>query len=31
MKAADDWSRKFADEVVTKFRAEMKARGKNLM
>lgn len=31
MKAADDWSRKFAEEVVAKFRAEMKARGKNLM
>ena len=31
MKAADEWSRKFAEEVVTKFRSEMKARGKNLM
>jgi len=31
MKAADDWSRKFADEVVVKFRAEMKARGHNLI
>jgi hypothetical protein len=31
LKAADDWSRKFAEEVVVKFRAEMKARGHNLM
>lgn len=31
LKAADAWSNKFAEEVVTKFRAEMKARGINLM
>jgi hypothetical protein len=31
MKAADDWSRKFAEEVVVKFRTEMKARGHNLI
>lgn len=31
MKAADDWSRTFATEVDTKFRAEMQKRGKNLM
>ncbi len=29
--SADAWSSKFAEEVVTKFRAEMKARGINLM
>jgi len=27
MKAADDWSRKFAEEVVEKIRAEMRKRG----
>ena len=27
MKAADDWSKKFAEEVVTKLRAEMRKRG----
>jgi len=27
MKAADDWSKKFAEEVVTKMRAEMRKRG----
>ena len=31
MKAADDWSRKFAVEVDAKFRAEMQKRGKNLI
>jgi hypothetical protein len=31
MKAADDWSRKLAEEVVAKFRAEMKRRGHNLI
>src|SRR3954447_14207649 len=31
MKAADDWSRKFAIEVDAKFRAEMQKRGKNLI
>ena len=31
MKAADDWSRKFATEVDAKFRAEMQKRGKSLM
>jgi hypothetical protein len=31
MKAADDWSRKFATEVDAKFRAEMQKRGKNLI
>lgn len=31
MKAADDWSRKFAAEVDAKFRAEMQKRGKNLI
>jgi hypothetical protein len=31
LKAADAWSAKFAEEVVTKFRAEMKARGQNLL
>ena len=31
LKAADAWSAKFAEEVVTKFRSEMKARGLNLM
>ena len=31
MKAADAWSHKFAEEVVAKFRAEMKARGHNLI
>jgi hypothetical protein len=31
MKAADDWSRKFAEEVDAKFRAEMKARGLNMI
>jgi hypothetical protein len=31
LKAADDWSRKFAIEVDTKFRAEMQKRGKNLI
>jgi hypothetical protein len=27
MKMADDWSKKFAEEVVTKLRAEMRKRG----
>ena len=31
IKAADDWSRKFAAEVDAKFRAEMQKRGKNLI
>jgi hypothetical protein len=31
MKAADDWSKKFAAEVDAKFRAEMKARGLNMI
>jgi hypothetical protein len=31
LKAADAWSAKFAEEVVGKFRAEMKARGQNLL
>ena len=31
MKAADDWSKKFAAEVDAKFRAEMKARGHNMI
>jgi hypothetical protein len=31
LKAADDWSRKFAGEVDAKFRAEMQKRGKNLI
>ena len=31
LKAADDWSRKFAAEVDAKFRAEMQKRGKNLI
>jgi len=31
MKAADDWSRTFATEVDSKFRAEMQKRGKSLM
>jgi hypothetical protein len=31
MKAADDWSRRFAVEVDAKFRAEMQKRGHNLM
>jgi len=31
MKAADDWSRRFAIEVDAKFRAEMQKRGHNLM
>jgi len=31
MKAADDWSRKFAIEVDAKFRAEMQKRGHNLI
>jgi hypothetical protein len=31
LKAADDWSRKFAVEVDAKFRAEMQKRGKNLI
>ena len=31
LKAADDWSRKFATEVDAKFRAEMQKRGKNLI
>jgi hypothetical protein len=31
MKAADDWSRRFAEEVVAKFRAEMQRRGHNLI
>jgi hypothetical protein len=31
MKAADDWSQKFAEEVQAKFRSEMKARGHNMI
>ena len=31
MKAADDWSRRFAIEVDAKFRAEMQKRGHNLI
>jgi hypothetical protein len=31
MKAADDWSRRFAVEVDAKFRAEMQKRGHNLI
>jgi hypothetical protein len=31
MKAADDWSKKFAEEVAAKFRSEMKARGHNMI
>jgi hypothetical protein len=31
MKAADDWSRRFAAEVDAKFRAEMQRRGHNLI
>jgi hypothetical protein len=31
MAAADAWSKKFAQEVIAKFRAEMKARGRNLI
>ena len=29
MKAADDWSQKFAAEVATKMRAELKKKGLN--
>jgi hypothetical protein len=31
MKSADDWSQKFAEEVIAKMRAEMKKRGFNLI
>jgi len=31
MKNADDWSRKLAEEVITKMRAEMTRRGHNLI
>ena len=31
MKLADDWSRKFADEVVEKLRGELKKRGLNVI
>ena len=30
MKSADEWSRKFAEEVAGKFRAEMRKRGHNM-
>ena len=31
MKAADFWSKKFADEVVVKLREEMRKRGHNVI
>jgi hypothetical protein len=31
MKTADDWSKKFAEEIAAKFRSEMRARGHNMI
>jgi len=31
MKSADSWSSKFATEIVTRIRAEMKKKGLNLI